>query len=135
MVRRYIGSPSLELPGKPSVSGSFDDLVGLFEQWRRYDKLKRLGGLEVDDQLKFGRLLTGRSAGLVLTRPSPARETVRQLLDYLVSLLEQQLRHVHVKRLSGFEIDGKPEERRLLEWKIGRLSSFQNTIDEGGDAI
>ena len=38
----------------------FDDLIGAREQRRRHGQAKRLGGLNVDDQLKFGRLLDGQ---------------------------------------------------------------------------
>ena len=42
------------------------------EQLRRDCQTERLGGLEVDDELEFGRLLTGRSAGLSPLRIRPA---------------------------------------------------------------
>jgi hypothetical protein len=35
----------------------FDDLVGAGENRGRHGKPERLGGLQIDDQLKFGRLL------------------------------------------------------------------------------
>ena len=42
---------------------SFDHLVGARRAGWQGFKAKRLGGLEVDDQLELGWLLTGRSAG------------------------------------------------------------------------
>jgi hypothetical protein len=39
------------------ASSLFDHLVGGSEKQRRYCKVERFGGLDVDDQLEFGRLL------------------------------------------------------------------------------
>jgi hypothetical protein len=41
----------------------FDHLVGEREQRRRHLEAKRLGGLEVDDELEFRRLQNGSSLG------------------------------------------------------------------------
>src|SRR6516164_971347 len=45
---------------------SFNDLLGEREQLRRHVEPKRPGGLEVDDQLEFGRILDWQLSG---TRP------------------------------------------------------------------
>jgi hypothetical protein len=49
----------------PEVSNSlFHDLVGQCEEFIWNVKAERLGGLEVDDEIKFGRLLDRQLAGL-----------------------------------------------------------------------
>ena len=47
------------------LAGSPDHLVGLKEERRGNREAKRVGGLEVDDQLKFRRLLHRQVARLV----------------------------------------------------------------------
>ena len=43
----------------------FDDFVRGRQQRRRHRKAKRFGGLQINDQLKFGRLLNWQVAGLL----------------------------------------------------------------------
>ena len=43
----------------------FDHLVGTGEQRGRHSEAERLGGLEVDHQLEFGRALHGQVGGLL----------------------------------------------------------------------
>jgi hypothetical protein len=49
----------------------FDHLVGKREQGRRHVDAKRLGGLEVNDQLELGRL-HNRQVGRTLSFKNPA---------------------------------------------------------------
>ena len=46
----------MALPMRPP-DGSFNDIVGAGEDRRRDREAERVGGLEIDDELEFGRLL------------------------------------------------------------------------------
>jgi hypothetical protein len=61
------------------AKGLFDQLVGGSEQRGRNGESKRLGGLEIDDEIEFGRLLDRDIAGL---RPA------QNLVDKIGSALE-----------------------------------------------
>ena len=63
--RQPISAGLITHPVKPSASTSFDDLVGTGEDRRRHGETKRLSGLEIDDQLEFGRLLHRQIGGLL----------------------------------------------------------------------
>jgi len=47
--------------------------------------------------------------------------------DHLVGAGEQRLRNVEVQGLGGFEVDSQFELRWLLNGKISRLFSIENT--------
>jgi len=51
--------------------------------------------------------------------------------DYLVGAGEQRRWHGEAERLSSLEIDDQLELGRLLDRKIGRISTFQNLTDKG----
>ena len=53
------------------MATSFNHLVGDDQERQRNVDAERLGGLEVDDQLEFRRLLTGKSAGFSPLRIRP----------------------------------------------------------------
>src|SRR5260370_17367772 len=58
-------SPSLRRRAGAAIrGGSFDDLVGAGEDRWRHTEAERLGGLEIDHQLEFSRLLDRQVSGL-----------------------------------------------------------------------
>ncbi len=52
----------------------------------------------------------------------------RRILDHLVRPHQHIRRNRQADLLRGFQIDDQLELRRLLDWQIGRLGAFQNTI-------
>jgi hypothetical protein len=46
-----------------AANSLFDHLVGALKQWRRDSEAQRLGGLEIDDKLDFGRKFHRQVAG------------------------------------------------------------------------
>ena len=64
-------------PGGSGRKGLFNDLVGLSQQQLRYGKAEHLRGLQIDDELEFGRLRGKGSVGGILAfqdavDPTPA---------------------------------------------------------------
>src|SRR5437870_754166 len=55
--RKSRGPVSSSRVGRTPVHNSFDDLIGASKDRLRYGEAECLGGLEIDDQLEFGRLL------------------------------------------------------------------------------
>ena len=53
-------------------AGSLDGLVGTRKQRLRHGEAEHLGGLQIDDQLEFGRLLDRQIGGLGTLRIFPA---------------------------------------------------------------
>jgi hypothetical protein len=47
-----------------SARASLDHLVGTSEEGRRHFQAKRLGGLQIDDEIELGRLLDREVSGL-----------------------------------------------------------------------
>src|ERR1700676_2173817 len=54
------------------------------------------------------------------------------LLDHLVGDGEHVLRDFEAHRLCGLQVDHQLELGRSLHWQIGRLLTFENSIDVGG---
>jgi len=49
----------------------------------------------------------------------------RSLFDHLVGAGEQGCRYIDAKRLGSSQVDNEIELRRLLNWKVGRVSAPQ----------
>src|SRR5438874_10699092 len=54
------------------------------------------------------------------------------LFDDLIGAREQRLRNRETKRISGLQIKGHFEPRRLLYWQICRLDAFKDLVDIAG---
>ena len=60
----------------------------------------------------------------------------KKLFDDLIGLGKQQLRHSKAEGFCGLQVDHQPKFGRLLDRKVGRISSFEYFVHEhGGLAI
>jgi hypothetical protein len=74
-----------------TVKGSFDHIVGGSEQRGRHGESKRFGGLEIDDEIKFGRLLDRKVARL---------RSAQNFVDIFGNALEQSRKVCSVRSRS-----------------------------------
>ena len=67
----------------PTRPFSFDDLVGAGEQCSRNGQSDRLGGLQIDNELKLGRLLDGQVGRRLATKDAAdiLRSTSPKVVD------------------------------------------------------
>ena len=56
------------------------------------------------------------------------RRTQHLLFDHFVGAGEKRRRDFNTERFCGLEIDDKQEFGGLLNWKVGRFGTFQNSI-------
>jgi hypothetical protein len=57
------------------------------------------------------------------------RSKKESLFDHLVGAGEQGCRYIDAKRLGSSQVDNEIEFRRLLNWKVGRVSAPQYLIN------
>src|SRR5205085_4015708 len=54
----------------------------------------------------------------------------RNLFNHLIGPRNHRFRDRKAERFGGLQINHKAEPARLLEWQVGGLGAFQDTIDE-----
>jgi hypothetical protein len=59
----------------------------------------------------------------------------RSLFDQLVSELLELQRHLEAQRLGGLEIDDQLELCRRLQWKVGRLLTLEDAVEQDRRAL
>jgi hypothetical protein len=59
------------------------------------------------------------------------KRTSGHSLNYLLGALLKLQRHVEAEGFGGLEIDYQFEFDWCLDWKLGRLLSFENAVDIG----
>ena len=57
------------------------------------------------------------------------------LFDQLVSELLELQRHLEAQRLGGLEIDDQLELCRRLQWKVGRLLTLEDAVEQDRRAL
>jgi len=54
----------------------------------------------------------------------------RPLLDHVIGPRDHRFRDREAERFGGLQINHEAEPARLLEWQVGGLGAFQDTVDE-----